>query len=233
MTSTAREVSQRRPLPVEKSASRRLALVRPLALATDAVLVTGVIDRDPAAIEAFYDRHAGYVRRVLVRILGTERELPDLEHDVFLRAFRSIGTLKDPSSVKAWLAGIAVFAAKSLIQRRTRGRWLRFVSPDEVPEVEAGHASEEVNEAVRATYGALDRLPVDERIAFALRVIDGMELTEIASVCGVSLSTVKRRVARGEERFVGIARSHPALIGWVEGGARWGATADPSKTSAS
>jgi RNA polymerase sigma-70 factor (ECF subfamily) len=225
-------VSQRRPPFAEKSASRRLALVRPPALAPDAELVTGVMKRDPAAIEAFYDRHAGHVRRVLARILGAERELGDLEHDVFLRALASLDTLKDPSSLKPWLAGIAVFAAKSLIQRRTRGRWLHFLAPDEVPEVEAGHASEEVNEAVRATYSVLDRLPVDERIAFALRVIDGMELTEVASACGVSLSTIKRRVARAEARFVAMARSHPALVDWVEGGTRWGAAADPSKSSA-
>jgi RNA polymerase sigma-70 factor (ECF subfamily) len=188
--------------------------------------VAGVLDRDPAAIEAFYDRHSTHVTRVLARILGAEPDLADLQHEVFVRALSSIGALKDPSSVKAWLGGIAANTAKRCIQLRTRGKWLRFFSPDELPEVEASNASEDVNEAVRATYWALDHLPADERIAFVLRVIDGMELTEIAEVCGASLSTVKRRLARGEAQFLAIARRHPVLSAWLEGGTRWDATVD-------
>jgi RNA polymerase sigma-70 factor (ECF subfamily) len=188
--------------------------------------VAAVLERDPAAIEAFYDRHSTHVTRVLGRILGAEPELADLQHEVFVRALTSLSSLKDPSLVKAWLGGIAANTAKRYIQRRTRGKWLRFFSPDELPEVEATNVSEDVNEAVRATYWALDRLPADERIAFVLRVIDGMELTEIAAVCDASLSTIKRRLARGEAQFLAIAKNHPVLSAWIEGGTRWDATED-------
>jgi RNA polymerase sigma-70 factor (ECF subfamily) len=188
--------------------------------------VAGVLERDPAAIEAFYDRHSTHATRVLARILGPEPELADLQHEVFVRALSSMDALKDPSSVKAWLGGIAANTAKRYLQRRARGRWLRFFSPDELPEVEASNVSEDVNEALRATYWALDRLPADERIAFVLRVIDDMELTEIAATCGTSLSTVKRRLARAEAQFLAIASKHPVLSAWIEGGTRWDATAD-------
>lgn len=220
-------MSFHRAAPAEKPPAHGGAVVRPIAFAMDAALVTGILERDHAAIEAFYDRHSGHVTRVLARILGAEPEIADLRHEVFLRALDSMDTLKDPSAVKPWLAGIAANVARGCIQRRARGRWLRFFPPDEVPEVEANSASEDVNEAMRATYWALDRLPADERIAFALRVIDGMELTEIAAVCGASLSTIKRRLARAEEQFLAIARRHPVLAGWIEGGSRWGGTAEP------
>jgi len=209
-----------------KRAESALSLVVPCTFTSDAALVTGVIEGDPGAIETLYDRHASYVTRVLARILGAEPEIAELEHEVFLRALNSIERLKDPSSIRAWLAGIAVFTAKTCIQRRRRGAWLRFFSFDEVPEVEATTASDEVGEAVRATYAILDSLPADERIAFALRVIDGMDLTEIAAACDASISTVKRRIARAERRFLAMAREQPALVDWVEGGARWGANVD-------
>jgi RNA polymerase sigma-70 factor (ECF subfamily) len=202
------------------------AVVRPLAFVTDAELVSGLVERDRAAIEAFYDRYAGHVMRVLARILGAEPELDDLHHEVFVRALESIDSLVEPSAARAWLTSVAVFTAKTCIQQRVRRRWLRFLSPDELPEVEAASASEEITEAIRATYWALDRLPAEERIPFALRVIDGMELTDIASACGASLSTIKRRIGRGETKFLAIARRHPVLSEWLEGGARWGVTQD-------
>ena len=67
----------------------------------------------------------------------------------------------------------------------------------------------------------LGRLPADERIAFALRFIDGMELVEAAAACRVSLSTFKRRMLRAERKFAERARREPALAEWLKGAERW------------
>jgi RNA polymerase sigma-70 factor (ECF subfamily) len=82
--------------------------------------------------------------------------------------------------------------------------------------------SNDAGEALRATYAVLEQLAVDERIAFVLRFIEGMELKEGAVACSVSLATFKRRLARAEERFTELARSSPVLRDWLEGGSRWG-----------
>jgi RNA polymerase sigma-70 factor, ECF subfamily len=188
----------------------------------DAALVSGLRAGQPAAVRVFYDRYAPLVRRLLGRVLGAERELADLHHDVFVRALGSLKDLRDPDALKAWISAITVFTARSAIQRRSRRRWLSFFAPEDLPEPETPAVSGEVSEALRSTYATLDKLPADERIAFALRFIDGMELTEVADACGVSLATIKRRLARAEDRFTSIAREHPVLKEWVERGSRWG-----------
>ena len=66
-----------------------------------------------------------------------------------------------------------------------------------------------------AVYRVLGLLPTDERIAFALRVLDGMELTSVASACGVSLATVKRRLKSAQRRFVELSRREPVLVDWL------------------
>ncbi|MDC0740519.1 RNA polymerase sigma factor [Polyangium mundeleinium] len=189
----------------------------------DAVLVTAVRAGNRAAIAALYDRYEAHVMRTLVRVLGADRELADIHHDVFVRALGSIDELRDPGALRAWLTSIAIFTARTCILRRSRRFWLRLLPWYEVPEVEAPLPSSEVTEALRATYTILDGLPVDERIPFALRFVGGMELTEIAEACGVSLATIKRRLARAEAHFTEQAREHPALSDWLEGSARWGA----------
>ena len=64
----------------------------------------------------------------------------------------------------------------------------------------------------------LDKLPADERIAFALRFINEMELVEVADACQVSLATAKRRLARARKKFTTMALTYPELADWVLGG---------------
>jgi RNA polymerase sigma-70 factor, ECF subfamily len=42
-------------------------------------------------------------------------------------------------------------------------------------------------------------LPVDQRIAWSLRYLEGEPLDAIAATCGCSLSTAKRRVGAAKE----------------------------------
>jgi RNA polymerase sigma-70 factor (ECF subfamily) len=188
----------------------------------DAALVDGLRAGQPAAIRVFYERYSQRVLRTLHRLLGSEPELPDAHHEAFERALRSISGLRDAARLEAWLTGVAVFTARSVIQRRVRRRWLRFMAPEKVPEAEAVVASNEVSQAVRATSALLEQLAVDDRIAFVLRFVEGMELEEGAEVCKVSLSTFKRRLARAEARFTALAREDSVLADWMEGGSRWG-----------
>lgn len=213
--------------------TRLLKLVHPppnapkLAFAgDDAALVHGFRRGDPGARAALYDRHADHVHRVLYRILGFHPDLADLHHDVFVRALGSLPRLEDPGALKGWLTMIAVHVAHTAITRRKRRSWLWFLPGDELPEVEANAASGEVLDALRATYAVLDTLPAEERIAFALRFIDGMELTEVAAACATSLATIKRRLGRAGERFAAEARKQPALEAWLDGGSRWGSQND-------
>lgn len=213
--------------------TRPLKLVRPLPpppryafAGDDAALVDGFRRGDPRARSALYDRYAEHVHRVLYRLIGFHRDLADLHHDVFVRALGSLPNLEDPSALKGWLTTIAVHVARSSITRRKRRSWLWFLPSEELPEVESGAASGEVLDALRATYAVLDALPVEERIAFALRFIDGMELTEVAAACETSLATIKRRLARACARFGAEARKQPVLEAWLEGGTRWGNPSD-------
>ena len=196
----------------------------PTAELDAAALCAGVRARDPSALAELHDRFAGSVLRILRRVLGPDRELEDLHHDVFVKALRSIEELREPQALPGWLHAIAVHTAHAAIERRTRRRrWTSFVRQDPAPEPEPfdPRASLDAREALRAAYAALDQLPTEERVAFALRYFDGMELSEIAQACRVSLASIKRRLTRAEERFRTLAQRTPALATYLDGGARW------------
>jgi RNA polymerase sigma-70 factor, ECF subfamily len=165
-----------------------------------------------------FDRYATDVERVLCRILGPDSEIDDLLHEVFIVAMTSIDTLRDAGRLRSWITGIAVHKARKLIRRRKIRKLVRLVAPHELFDYEAASPSAEVSEALRQTYRVLAQLPTDERIAFTLRQIDGMELLAIAEQTRVSLATVKRRVARAQKNFVTLARQNETLAEWLEPG---------------
>jgi RNA polymerase sigma-70 factor (ECF subfamily) len=43
-------------------------------------------------------------------------------------------------------------------------------------------------------YTLLEHLPVDARIAWTLRQVEGEQLEAVAAICGCSLATAKRRI---------------------------------------
>ena len=189
----------------------------------DARFVEALRERHPTAIAAFHDRFAPKMLRIVARIMGRNQELEDTLHDAFVRALGAIGTLADPSCLDSWMMSVTVLTARTWLQRRWRQRWLTFMAPDDVAELaHTGTVPDPaIAEALRATYTVLDRMGTSDRIFFALRFIEGMELEAIASACQTSLTTVKRRLKRAEARFAVIARNQPALAEWVGNGRRW------------
>lgn len=184
---------------------------------SDAELVVAIVESaDRRATAALYERYGNYVEKLLVRLLGPhDRELEDLLHDVFAEALANLGKLQDPGALKGWLTRIAVFQARTLIRKRSRGRWLRFFAPSEVPEA-ASAANQEASEKLKRVYACLEKLDAEERVAFVLRELHQMTLPEVAGACDCSLATAKRRIARGRARFEKLAADDPQLSSHVE-----------------
>jgi RNA polymerase sigma-70 factor, ECF subfamily len=187
-------------------------------LGDDAALVRALRANRPEAAALFFKRHAAMVERVIGHILGFDAEAADVLQEVFGAALTSLHGLKDPALLKPWLSSVAANTARKVLRRRARQRWLRrFIDPSEerrlepvVPAVDL-----EARRALRAVYATLSHMPSDERIAFALRFIDGMELSDVAATCRVSLATIKRRLVRAERRFYAHARREPDLAQWL------------------
>ena len=195
-----------------KSKTRRA----PIAFVGDeAGLLEGLKRAEPGAQATFFDAYEPAVRRVLARILGVGDELCDAMQECFFRAFRSIEAVEDPKALKSWAMRVAVNVALDQLRQRRRRRWLVLVGADSWREPSVPTASNELRAVLRATYRVLDRLPGEERVVFALRRIDGMELADVARVCGVSLATVKRRLSRAEDRFFSLAKRRPELVEWM------------------
>jgi RNA polymerase sigma-70 factor (ECF subfamily) len=196
------------PEPSTPPARGNLVRLRPGVL-TDAELVEQLRQKQPAAVAHLIGAYSSIVRRSLFRVLGSAYDIDDLEQDTFVTVLDRCHTLRDPSALRSFVVSVSMRLARNELRKRAIRR---FVGLDGLNEHSAAQAYDPVTaERFRHLYRALDRLDSNGRIAYVLRHVEGYELAEVATACGCSLSTVKRWLARAEQKLQETARRDPVL----------------------
>jgi RNA polymerase sigma-70 factor (ECF subfamily) len=161
-------------------------------------LVTAAPRAGETPVAAAFRENASLAQRVALRILRSESDVDDVLQDVFLAAQRDLRDTSEPKAVRRWF----VVATVRLCRRRARRQQLfRFFTNDEpgYDAIASRDASPEARAQVAALFAVLDGLPLQGRIAWTLRHLEGMPLAEVADACGCSLATAKRRIAAAHE----------------------------------
>ena len=176
----------------------------------DTSLMTGLLQREPGAAAALYDRYASRVYGLGLVLLGNKTDAEDLVQDTFLKVWRkgaSFDAGRGP--LDAWILLNARSLAIDLLRRRTlearslsSGGWRSDVSDEPSPESYAEH-----RDMMRRARNAMDRLPHGQRSALELSYLGQRSSTQVAELQGIPPGTVKSRIRRG------IATLHQTLSG--------------------
>ena len=159
----------------------------------------GVPPASPAvSFDALFQRYVRYVGAVAARLLGRDdHELDDVVQDVFWLASRRMSQLQDIELARGWL----VTATTRVVRRRLkRRRWRALFHAKKAPrDVPAPGATAEQQALLARIYRVLDQLPVEHRLAWTLRYLEGERLDDVARACGCSLATAKRRIGAAQQ----------------------------------
>jgi len=198
-------------LPWQMGAEQKANLrVRASAEHENAQLLARLRRGEEAAATLLYRRYADDVHRLLWRLLGADNDHDDLVNEVFVRVFANIRQVKEASKLRSWMLSVAVNLVRNEIRRRSVRR--RFIGKKPPAEHHGAKLDDHHGrDLVARAFAILERMPVDERLAFTLRRIDGRKLEETAELCGCSLATVKRRLTRANDFFLTAAMDDPAL----------------------
>ncbi len=184
----------------------------------DRRLVAKASSGDRRAFDQLYRRHIDVAFRRMSRLIGPDPEREDLVQQVFIDAFSALSSFRSESSFSTWLYRILVHAAYDHLRRRKR-RGLP-VSADELLHVMALDLSPEAaahqkREVVRVL-ALLERLKPPKRIAFVLRVVEGLSLDEIGAMVGAEAAAVGMRVRHAQRELTEmIARDERRQTGGV------------------
>lgn len=181
----------------ESEASVARGAGRGTSRASDADLLERIRTGDEAALGELYDRHAGLVLSVALRVVGDRELAEEILQDTFLRCWRGAETYRSGrGQVIGWLMGIA--RNRSIDMLRSRQHKARLREQVVLPEGdEAGAFGEsDESEAVilrQMVSAAMATLPLAQRQVVELAYYGGMSQAEIAKVTGEPLGTVKSR----------------------------------------
>jgi RNA polymerase sigma-70 factor (ECF subfamily) len=164
----------------------------------DSALVHAALAGDLLAKEALYRRYVDMACSLTVRLMGRDTDMEDVVQDSFAYAFSNLHKLRRPQAFSAWLSSVVSGATIALLRRRRLlGKLgLRRPEPPSIDTLIAETAPPDVVAELRDVYRVLNDLPAEERVVLVLRRVDELRLEEIADVLGMSLATVKRRLAR-------------------------------------
>jgi RNA polymerase sigma-70 factor (ECF subfamily) len=153
----------------------------------------GLVERlssgNPSALGELYDRYAGLVNGLALRILRNTAEAEDVVQEVFVQVWRQAERYDaSRGSTEAWLCMIARSRALDRLRRRTARR-------EEPSESFAGAGAETPRtEEALAVRKALESLSADQRRALELAYYEGLTQTEIAERLQEPLGTIKTRI---------------------------------------
>lgn len=167
--------------------------------ATDAELVEAARGGAPWATRQIYERHSRWVYGLAYR-LTSDMEVDDLVQDTFVSAFESLGALKEPQNLRAWLRGIVIrMAARRIRWIRLRRKLGLLPAQDfEVESVLSSTAPPDVVAELKVVYRAVESMPAQQRTALILKRVEGMSHEQIADALGVSVPTARRRLSDAE-----------------------------------
>lgn len=167
---------------------------------------------DSAAFEELVSRYQSYVEKLLYHLAPDWVDRADIAQEVWIRVYRSIRRLKDPAKFKGWLSRITTNLFYDELRKRKRMKGT--VSLDaprysdegqydwELPSLEPTPADTLMTqEFCDRLSEAMAELPEVFQSTIAMRELQGFSYEEIADITGVSLGTVKSRIARARQRL--------------------------------
>jgi RNA polymerase sigma-70 factor, ECF subfamily len=155
------------------------------------------------AIGEVYDLHHEHVRRFARTLVGDAGTAEDLVHEVFVSLPGAISRFQGASSLRTFLIAIAVNHARhhlrSAARRRAAMERLALEPLHESPADPEKHADQV--RLAEALVRALDKLPLDQRVAFVLCEIEERSVNEVAKIVDAPEGTVRTRVFHARKKL--------------------------------
>jgi RNA polymerase sigma-70 factor (ECF subfamily) len=204
--------------------------VAEITLMTDSFRFGEAANRSDAAFALLIERARGgntaafeqlvirYQRKVLAtawRMLGNEDDARDAAQDVFLRAFKYLGSFKADQDFAGWIYRITVNVCRDAGRKRSPVAFISFEDERDSGNLDAAASDENLEAAAirseqRAMVAeALKTLTRKERAALVLRDLEGLPTDEVARILGTTEGTVRSQVSAARAK---IKQFHERLL---------------------
>lgn len=167
---------------------------------SDAEIVARCQAGDAEAFGALYRQHAPRIYSLACRLAGSAEDGEDLLQEIFLQAYRKLGSFKGEAALGTWLYRLAVNHCLDVV--RSRNAKTRKLTDTLDHESSFEPAAPRQTPLARIDLErALARLPDGCREAFVLHDVEGFDHKEVGRLLGIAEGTSKSQVFKARMKL--------------------------------
>jgi len=182
-------------------------------VALDRMLVDRFKQGDQSAFEQMVSRYWGRIYAMVHQLLRNPEDAEEVTQDTFIRAHRGLVNFRGESAFSTWLYQIATNLARNRYWywwRRRRDQSISIDQPvggdndttlaDIIPaDLETPEDATVTQEFVNRIAECMGKLSPKHREILVLRNVKNLSYEEIGEILGISVGTVKSRIARARD----------------------------------
>jgi RNA polymerase sigma-70 factor, ECF subfamily len=170
-------------------------------------LITRCQAGDVEAFETLYRQHAARLYTLACRMAGSPEDGEDLLQEIFLQAYRKLGSFKGDSAVGTWLYRLALNHCLDYVRSRQAkmGKVTDTLDADTSFEPTARRDTPIARLDLER---AVERLPQGCREAFVLHDVEGFDHKEVGRLLGIAEGTSKSQVFKARMKLRSFLRGH-------------------------
>ena len=155
---------------------------------------------DLDAFETIYRRHSARIYSLACRMAGSVDDGEDLLQEIFLQAYRKLGSFKGDAALGTWLYRLAVNHCLDFV----RSKQAKMNKLTETLDAESSFeptARRDTPIARLDLERAIERLPDGCREAFVLHDVEGFDHRQVGEQLGIAEGTSKSQVFKARARL--------------------------------
>jgi len=167
---------------------------------SSADLVARACEGDQEPFRLIFERYSRPLISFVYDQVGDRDLAEELTQETFVRAYRSLRTLREETKLSTWLFGIAKNVARESLRARQRTNQrvdlddkLVLNLSDRGPVPVKQLLNKELNQVIQNSLALLDE---DKRLVFTLKVFQQCSYEEIAEITGFSIPKLKTDLHR-------------------------------------
>ncbi|MBC7827717.1 MAG: RNA polymerase sigma factor [Chitinophagaceae bacterium] len=174
------------------------------------ILIEQLRQGNETAFKTIVETWQDMVYNTALGIIQNAEDAEDISQEVFVQVYESINTFKGEAKFSTWLYKITVTKTMDHIRRKKRKKRFAFIQSifginDEIvhdpPDFHHPGIVLDKKETAAELFKAIDQLPENQKIAFTLNKLEGLNYQEVSEIMNTTVPSIESLLHRAKNNL--------------------------------
>lgn len=174
------------------------------------ILIEQLKQGNEAAFKTIVETWQDMVYNTALGIIQNPEDAEDISQEVFVQVYESVHTFKGEAKFSTWLYKITVTKTMDHIRRKKRKKRFAFIQSlfgqnDEIaidpPDFNHPGVALDKKETAAALFKAIEQLPENQKIAFTLNKLEGLNYQEVSEIMNTTVPSIESLLHRAKNNL--------------------------------